>query len=123
MNRVIHSAGAFKVPIFWLIPFRRGRVVDGKTIPDPIPRRRAIVVSQRFPAMDVEVVDDEMNRDGVSILPDQVAGDGSEFGGRAIRRGKSEVLSGLRLHGAEDIGSTAALVFTVLPRLAARDSR
>ena len=74
-------------------------------------------------SMDVEVVDDEMNRGGVSILPDQVAGDGSEFGGRAIRRSKSEVLSGLRLHGAEDIGRAAALVFTVLPRLAARDGR
>ena len=73
--------------------------------------------------MNVEVVDDEMDRGGVGILPDQMAGDGGEFGGRAIGRSKGKVFSSLRLHSTEDIGRPAALVFTVLPRLAARHSR
>ena len=72
--------------------------------------------------MNVEVIDDQMNRGGMRVFLDQVAGDGRELGGGAIRRSKGKVASGLRLHGTEDMGSAATFVFTVLPRLAARHS-
>lgn len=61
----------------------RGCVVDCEAIPDPVSRRLAVVVGQRFPTMDVEVVDDEMNRGGIRIFLDQMAGDGRELRGKS----------------------------------------
>ena len=42
--------------------------MDRAAIPHPVPRCLAVVGGQRFPAMDVEVVDDEMNRGDVRVL-------------------------------------------------------
>ena len=67
-----------------------------------------------------EVIDDQMNRCGVWIVLDQMAGDGRELGGRAIRRSEGKVLSHLSLHSAEDMGGAATLVFTIVARLPAR---
>ena len=55
----------------------RGCVMEREAIPDPVSRRLAVIVGQRFPAMDVEVVDDEMNRAGIRIIPDQMTGAGA----------------------------------------------
>src|SRR3954452_3443831 len=68
--------------------------------------------------MDVEIVDDEMNRGGIRILLDQMVGDGRELRGRAVRRSEGKVSSCLGLHGTEHIGRAGALIFAVLPRLA-----
>ena len=98
----------------------RGRVVDREALPDPVAGGLAVVVGQRFTVVDVEVIDDQMNCGGVRIILDQMAGNGRELGGRAIRRCKGKVVAGLGFHSAEDIGCAATLVFAVLPRLPAR---
>ena len=97
----------------------RGRVVDRKAVPDPISRRLAVVVGQGLAVVDVEVIDDQMNRGGVWIVLDQMTGDWRELGGRAIRRSEGKVLSHLSFHSAEDICGAATLVFTILTRLPA----
>src|SRR6516225_5233349 len=97
----------------------RVRVVDREAVPDPISRRLAVVVGQGLAVVDVEVIDDQMNRGGVWIVLDQMAGDGRELGGGAIRCSEGKVPSHLRFHRAEDMGGAATLVFTVLTRLPA----
>ena len=100
----------------------RGRVVDREAVPDPVSRRLPVVVGQGFAAVDVEVIDDQMNRGGFWILLDEMAGNGRELGGRAIRRSEGKVPSHLRFHSAEDISGAATLVFTILACLPARRS-
>lgn len=96
--------------------------MDREAVPNPVAGSFAVVVSQGFAAVNVEVIDDQMNRGGIWVSLDQVAGDGRELGGGTIRGSEGKVLAGLRLHGAEDIGSAATLVFTVLSRLPSRRS-
>ena len=85
-----------------------GCVVDGESAPDLRPDFDAESVDQGLAPVDVEVVQDEMDRGGLRILQRQFANNEGELKGRAVRRREGEVPPGLRLYSTEDIGGPAA---------------
>src|SRR5262249_22985253 len=52
----------------------------------------------------------------VPVLHRQFAGDAGELESRAVRCREGEVATGLRFHGAENIGRAATLVLVIPPR-------
>jgi hypothetical protein len=61
-------------------------------------------IGKRLAAMDVEVIHYQVDGPGSGILERKLEADFGEFGAGAIRRGEGEVATGLRFHGAEDVG-------------------
>ena len=70
-------------------------------------------VAERLAAVNVEVVEDQMNRARAGIVPGQGPNDLGEFPPRSVGGGPGEVPSGLRLHRAENIRCPTALVLAV----------
>ena len=68
--------------------------------------------------MNVEVVHYQVDRFRVGVGHGQGHGHLSELKTGSIRRGEREMTAGLRLHGAENIGRPATLIFVIPPRLA-----
>src|SRR3982751_4293037 len=95
----------------------RGRVVDGEAIPDFGCHFRAKGIRQRFAAMDVQVVQHQMDRFRLWVCHCQGDRNPSELGARAIWRREGEMAARLRFYRTENIGGPAALIFVIPSRL------
>jgi hypothetical protein len=65
-------------------------------------------------AVDVEVVQDQVDGRGSLVLKSQFKSNFGELESGAVRRGEGEVTAGFRFHRAENVGGATALVFVVL---------
>src|SRR5215831_15673093 len=90
--------------------------MDGESVPDLRHHFRTKDIRQRFAAVDVQVVQHQM--DGFRFRVCQCQADRylSELEAGTVRRGEGEVLTGLWFYGAEDIGCPAAFVFVIPAR-------
>ncbi len=84
-----------------------------EAIPDFAADFFAEQVREGFAAMDVQVIQHQMNGFGMWILDGQIECHSGERNCQPVRRGVSEVTSGLGLNRAENVSGTAPLVFTV----------
>ena len=84
------------------------RVVSREAIPDLAADLCAEQICQRFWAMNIEVVQHQMNRSGRWVLKGQVKDHFRKFDRRAVSCWIGEVPSGFQFHCAEDIGVTAS---------------
>ena len=65
--------------------------MDGEAVPNFSRHFCAVDISERLPAMDVEVVHYEVNGFGFRVCRRQLDGNLSELKGRTIRRGEGEM--------------------------------
>src|SRR5258707_8935877 len=98
-------------------------VMDSESVPYLPANILTKCVRQRFAAVDVEIVHDQMDGVGLRVLHRHITGCQSELERRAVGRGVCEMATGFGLYGAENIGGTTALVLAVAPGLPPRLSR
>src|SRR5258708_20999506 len=98
-------------------------VMDSESVPYLAANILTKCVRQRFAAVDVEIVHDQMDGVGLRVLHRHITGCQSELERRAVGRGVCEMATGFGLYGAENIGGTTALVLAVAPGLPPRLSR
>ena len=89
-------------------------VVDAEQVPDIPALLLAEMVGQRFAAVYVEVVHDEVDRLGGGVLPHNMPHHTGELSAGTVGRGGGEMPPGLRLHDAEYVRRAAPFVFVVL---------
>ena len=97
-----------------------GRVVHGEAVPDFSADLVVEQISQGLAAMDVEVVQNKVDRLGCRVLERQFEDHSGELESGAVRRGEGEVTASLRLHGAENVCGAPTLIFIVFSCLATR---
>ena len=95
------------------------RVVDRESIPDFPADVFAEQIRQRLTAMDIQIVQNQMDRICFRICHRQVKDNLGELNGGSIRRWEREVTACLWLYRAEDVGRSASFVFAVASRFPA----
>ena len=97
--------------------------MDGEPVPDLAAHLGPVEIREWLAAMDVQVVQNQVNSVGIRILDGQMEGHSSERKRRTVGRGEGEVPSRSGFYRAEDIGRAVALVFAVAPCFASRRGR
>src|SRR5258707_13835277 len=92
-----------------------GRVMNREAIPQLYAELRAKVIGKRFPAMNIEVVDHQVNGARQWIPPRDPGNDLGELHARTARRGKRKVPSRPGFHGTEHIGGGLPFVHPGTP--------
>ena len=100
-----------------------GCVVNRESVPDLIANLHPEDVRQRFAAVDVEVVHDQVDGLCLRVLHRQMAGDLCELKSGPVGRWEGEVPARFGFYRTEDIGRPAPLVFIVLSGFPARCGR
>jgi hypothetical protein len=93
-----------------------GRVVDGESIPDVGRHFRTKGIRQRFAAMDIQVVQHQMDRLCFWVCHRQADRHLGEFKARAIRCREGKMAARLRFYSTENIGGPTALIFVIPSR-------
>ena len=91
--------------------------MHGETAPDFSADFAAEQVGQGLAAVDIEVIQYQMDSRGQRVLKSELEGHFGELEARTIRRGEGEVPTSLRLDRTEEVGGAATLVLVVLPGL------
>ena len=91
-------------------------IVNSQPIPKPSACLLPEAIHQRFSAVDIEVVHDEMNGLGIGIIVDDVLHDMSELRGGPVGRGRREVPASLRFYNPKYICGTTPFVLIIRSR-------
>jgi hypothetical protein len=100
-----------------------GCVVDAKPVPDFGAKLSAVKIGQRLAAMNIEIVQHQVDGLGLRVLEDDFEDCLGEFRGRTIRRREGEMAAGFGFYRAENIGSPLTPVFVIPPGFSSRLSR
>ena len=93
-----------------------GCVVDLQSAPERVAFDPAEMIRQRFPAMDIEIVHDEMNGSGKRVGRNDVTDYQGELEGGSIWSGAGKVSASFGFHDRKNIGRASTLVLVVAPR-------
>ena len=91
------------------------RVMDRESVPDFGGHFDAEDIGQRLPAVDIEVVHHQVNGLCFRILQRQSDDNLSELKGRTVGCREGEMSPRFRLYCAENVGSSATLIFIIPP--------
>jgi hypothetical protein len=103
-------------------PMRR-RVVNCKSVPDLRAKLHAEQIGERLAAVDIEIVQHQVDGRCRHVLQGDFSGHFGEFEGRTIRCREGEMTACLGLYGAENIGRPVSLILVIPPRFLSRYCR
>jgi hypothetical protein len=91
-------------------------IVNGQSVPKPSACLFPEAINQRFSAVDIKVVHDEMNDPGVGITVHDVFYDMGELNSGPVTGGRCEVPTTLRFYYPKYIGCATPFVLVVRSR-------
>ena len=89
------------------------RIVNRESAPDLSADLGTKGVRERLPAMDVQVIQHEMNLLRVGVTQGELKDHLGELKAGSVRCSEGEMTACLGLHGAENIGCTTTLIFAI----------